>query len=213
MRWRRYRVRRSRVLGWRGTVFAILLVLVMTAVLFEVSIRPTVLAIGQAQLHTAAVQLINEMIGEEIVKGCDWHDLFSMKVENGRVIALQPNTITINLMTSRAQDAVSLAMERLGILDIRIPLGQALGSQLLANVGPTIRLRAVPMGWAEVDLIERFEDAGVNQVRHVIEMQSVVKLRMVMPLFRSEVSVRQTTPLATMVIVGEVPQTYVRIGR
>ena len=93
---------------------------------------------------------------------------------------------------------------------INIPIGQVLGSQLLASVGPNITITVIPVGTVQVKVIDKFEQAGINQTRHMVYLIATTQIRIVVPLVSKSVSVNTQVPIAEYVVVGEVPSTYIQ---
>ncbi|MGQ9512790.1 sporulation protein YunB [Thermodesulfitimonas sp.] len=90
-------------------------------------------------------------------------------------------------------------------------MGQVLGSQILANYGPRIKVRIVPVGAVKVEMLEKFEAAGINQTRHRFFLHLDTSVRIVIPLQKKDVRVNTEIPLVENVIVGTVPSTYVSV--
>ena len=104
-------------------------------------------------------------------------------------------------------------LEALESEQVYIPTGQILGSVLLANVGPRIRVSIVPLGTVRVNLISNFEDAGINQTLHQLFLEIEADIQVVIPLARTITSVSTSVPLIHTVIIGKVPQHYWQLYR
>ena len=155
-----------------------------------------------------ATTSINQAIREKVAKNIRYEDLISVKVDNrGRVVLMQPNTGEINRLASDATITVQQLMKNTKD-KIYLPLGQLLGSQLLAGRGPDIPIVIVPVGTVESRVYDVFEEAGINQTRHKIYLEVKTMVRIVVPLLRSIVEIRSEVPLTEAIIMGEVPQVY-----
>ncbi len=84
-------------------------------------------------------------------------------------------TITVQQLMKNTKDKIYL------------PLGQLLGSQLLAGRGPDVPIVIVPVGTVESRVYDVFEEAGINQTRHKIYLEVKTMVRVVVPLLRSHV--------------------------
>ena len=83
-----------------------------------------------------------------------------------------------------------------------------LGSQLLANYGPRIKVSIYPLGTVRTSVFDKFEAAGINQTRHQIYLDIETQVQVVVPLVSSEVTVSTQVPITDTVIVGPVPSFY-----
>ncbi|MDK2882360.1 MAG: hypothetical protein PWP58_696 [Bacillota bacterium] len=205
MSWRRRRGRKR-----LGAVLFIFIVL-FTGVFFlvERNIRPTLMALAEARAKILAVQAINEAVASEIVETVKYQDLIALhKDTRGRIVLMQPNTVEISRLASKVTSFVQARLETLKNEQVAIPLGQVLGSKLLANLGPRLRVGLIPIGTVNVNLLSEFREAGINQTLHQLFLEVSAQVQIVIPLVYSVVQVRTTVPLAQTVIVGEVPQQY-----
>lgn len=96
--------------------------------------------------------------------------------------------------------------------DIPVPLGTLLGMDLFAGFGPLVPAKIVPAGGIATDLQITFESAGINQVRHHIELVVELDMRVIAPLVSSDIYVRERFPLDTIILQGDVPQVYLNWG-
>lgn len=171
-------------------------------------LRPTIQAKAEARARVVATTAINQAIQEKVAKNIHYEDLIAIKVDNrGRVVLMQPNTGEINRIASDATIAVQQLMKNTRD-KIYIPLGQLLGSQILAGSGPDIPIVIVPVGTVESKVYDLFEQAGINQTRHKIYLEVKTTVRIIVPLLQSNVQIRAEVPLTEAIIMGEVPQVY-----
>ncbi|HHW13120.1 MAG TPA: sporulation protein YunB [Firmicutes bacterium] len=172
-------------------------------------LRPVIQAKAEAHARVLATTSINQAIREKVAKNIRYEDLISVKVDNrGRVVLMQPNTGEINRLASDATITVQELMKNTKDDKIYLPLGQLLGSQILAGRGPDIPVVIVPVGTVESRVYDVFEEAGINQTRHKIYLEVKTMVRVVVPLLDSLVEIRAEVPLTEAIIMGEVPQVY-----
>lgn len=212
---RRYRRRRYRSFDARRLLWVLpLLVLLFGLSWLDHAVRPALLTIGAVRCKVMLAQAINAAVSEEVVDNINYRDLVSVVTDSsGRVCYMQPDVIKINLMASRAQAVVLREIAKFKDERIRIPLGTVLGSTLFANAGPRLAVRISPLGSATVNIEEDFRDVGINQVKHSLYITVHAEVRVVVPLFGSPVEITTKSPVADVIIVGPVPDTYVRLGR
>lgn len=180
----------------------------------DAKLKPIVEKVAAQQVHLAVVRLINEAVYDQMGSGVAYQQLVNVTIDDtGRVTLMQPDTVKITrLVTSIARDLE----ERLGNLtrrDVNIPLGLLTGSLLLADKGPNLVVGLLPVGSVEVDVRDEFSAAGINQTRHSIMLDIVVKVGILLPMQTSFAEVCDTLPIVESVIVGPIPETYLSFGK
>lgn len=180
--------------------------------MIEGHLKPTLLAIAEARATAIATTTINNVVNEEISRGMNYQSLVSVKVDDrGRVVLMQPNTVEFNRLASHVTIKVQQGLEQISEEKIYIPFGQVLGSQILASYGPKISVTVIPIGTVQVKVIDTFEQAGINQTKHMIYIVANTQVRIVVPLVSKSVEVITRVPISEYVVMGEVPNTYVQI--
>lgn len=177
----------------------------------ETNLKPTLLAIAEAKATLIATEAINNVINDYVSRSIDPQTLVIVKVDSrGRVVLIQPNTMEFNKLAADTTIKVQEVLKQIGHEKISIPIGQVLGSQLLASMGPKITVTIIPIGTVQVKVVDNFEQAGINQTRHMVYLVTTTQIRIVVPLVSKSVMVNTQVPIAEYVVVGEVPSTYVQ---
>lgn len=170
------------------------------------------MAIAETRATRIATQAINNVINNRVSLTVDPKTLVNITLdEHGRVVLIQPNTMEFNRLAADTTMKVQNALEEIAEEKITIPIGQVLGSQMLASMGPKITVTIIPVGTVQVKVVDKFEQAGINQTRHMVYLAATTQIRIVVPLVSQSVSVNTQVPIAEYVVVGEVPNTYVQI--
>jgi sporulation protein YunB len=216
---------RKRMIGWKVPpykrrfvsslitvgIFGILVVMIFYIVDFR--IRPTLIQLAQVEARQIAAQTINEAIHADISPNIQYQNLIRITFNSaGKIILIQPNTGEINRIASEATLAVQRKLQKLPKTELRIPAGQVMGSRIMAGLGPQIPVKVLPVGFVESTINDRFEAAGINQVRHRIFVTVKATIKMVIPLISEEARVSTDIPLVEAIIVGEVPNVFVGNG-
>jgi sporulation protein YunB len=179
----------------------------------EHNLFPTILAIAEAKAVQLAVKTVNDAVRNRILsRTLRYEDLIAIhKDSEGRVVLMQANTVKITEMATDVAVTVEKTLAELEKDEFGIPLGQVLGSQILANYGPRIKVRIIPVGSVKVEILDNFESAGINQTRHRFFLRLDTQVKIVVPLQEKEVRVATDVPLVENVIVGTVPDTFVNV--
>jgi len=189
-------------------VFAALVILVGGFILFESDLRPTTKTIAGAEGRWVATDAVNRAIRDKIAN-VDYNQLIMVQKDNqGQIVLMQPNIVRINQLASDITLSIQSALQGLVNEQFSIPVGQVLGSQLLANYGPRVKVSIYPIGTVRTSVFDKFEAAGINQTRHRIYLDIETQVQVVVPLVSSDVTVSTQVPITDTVIVGPVPTFY-----
>ncbi len=192
-------------------IFCFAVVIIFYIVDFR--IRPTLINLSTVKAKQMAVQSINQAIRSDIAPNIQYQNLIKIIfTTDGKIAMIQPDTGEINRISAEAVLAVQKKMEKLAVENIRIPMGQILGSKIMAGFGPNLRVKVFPLGFVESSIIDKFESAGINQVRHRIFVTIKTTVKMVVPLVSEEIKVNTDIPLTEAVIVGDVPSVFMGNG-
>ncbi len=212
-----YRSRSKRPKGrktqWLLTLALPLALCMWLLIAAETNLAPIVMKIAEVRAESWAIQTISRVVMEEIIPGIDYNNLIQLEKDTrGRVAFMQPNTLEINRVMSRAVVAIQDELRQSEEFKVMVPLNQALGTELFMNVGPRVPATVTAVGTVEGSVSEEFAEAGINQTKHVIYLEIKAYMYIVVPFVRSTREVSTRLALAQAIIVGDVPGTYVRIG-
>ncbi len=177
------------------------------------TITDTVMEIAQVRVTQMATDAINSAVNERIAKeNAGYNDLVEIhKDSSGKIVLIQPDAVKLNKIAVDTTLAAQASLIKLQEESINIPLGLITGAYYLANHGPRISVSVAPQGTVEVELVDRFEQAGINQTKHYIGLNFKTEVRLVIPLKSGFAKISTQVPLAENIIVGDVPGTYVSL--
>lgn len=192
-------------------LLSVMIVVVLATVLLlaDLRLKGSVLEIAQSQAQLQTVEIVNQAVNDKIVAETDYRDIvYIHKDENGRIVMIQANTVILNQIMAKTIKEVVASLNELETQTISIPLGQVTGSVFLAAYGPKVSVRIIPAKQVTVEVENKFEQAGINQTRHLIYFKINTRIKIAVPLVNKNVEVSTTIPLADTIIVGAVPDTY-----
>jgi len=180
---------------------------------FELRVRPTLLAAADIKITGMAVEAINRTVQQEVSRNnIGYQDFITVQRDyNGRVALMQANTVRINKLAADITLDVQQRLRGLESETIFVPLGQIMGSRILAGLGPKLPIHIYPLGVVNVDVRDSFEQAGINQTYHKIYLDFKTKIRVVIPLQSGEVEVVTKVPVAESIVVGDVPDAVINL--
>lgn len=202
--------RGNAALAWLLLACCLLALLVLAA---DLRLRPQIREWSQARARYLASQIINEAISREMEENREeYRELVRFEKDQfGQILAVQTDIVTINHMKARIISRISEKLNETSVSVLRIPLGNALGSDFLYGRGPLISVRIIPLGAASADFISVFTNAGINQTRHQVIIQARVELSVLSPGSETLVTVSSQISVAETVLIGNVPESYAYI--
>lgn len=202
----------------RGKVLCCLgacLVLIGGGILMaEHNLTRVVLSLAQAQARAMAVQALNESAAELLTTGqVSYDSLMHVTVDSeGQVRLIQANTPEMNRLAAQVSLTAQGRLEAMREQTVRVPLGSALGLNLLAGSGPRIEVRVMPVGSVHAEFHTDFQTAGINQTRHRVSLTLTARVQLVIPTGAQTVEASTQVAMAESIIVGEVPETFTDVG-
>lgn len=210
------RPRRVKVLWRRRVRLGIVLPLLFLLFIFysmETRLAPLVLKFAEVRAQGIATKAITRVINEEVIPSISYESLVKIdKDSSGRVAVMQANMVEINRVLATAVSAIQDEIGQIREIKVQIPLNQVLGAELFLNIGPRITAYVTAVGTVQGTVTEDFQEAGINQTRHVVYIDIAFQMHIVVPFVRSTKEVHTRLPVAQAIIVGGVPGTYVKIG-
>ncbi|MFD1039649.1 sporulation protein YunB [Virgibacillus byunsanensis] len=93
-----------------------------------------------------------------------------------------------------------------------IPIGQATGNTVLANLGPKVPVHFEIVGSIESDVVHEVKEFGINAALVEIYIPVTVNVQIVIPFSTSTAKVSTKVFIDSRVIMGDVPEFYNRGG-
>ena len=185
---------------------------VKTFIFVESNLRPTIISLAETRAKVLATEAINNAINTHIAKESRYeHLIFIQKDYQGNIVMAEVNNMELARIQALTTMNIQTALKNLQEEKIKIPLGQALGSDILANFGPRVPVTLVPIGSVSAELKQTFESSGINIVSHQVGLDITACVQMVIPFFSSEIKVSTLTPIVSATYFGKVPETVINL--
>ncbi|MGL4798115.1 MAG: sporulation protein YunB [Cellulosilyticaceae bacterium] len=197
-------------------VFAMLIIIAIFSLIYiqlDREVMPTVMAMAKLQGTTAATKAINEAVSQSLKEiQATEQDMLSYDYnDQGELVSWNVNAILINTLCADMVDKANTALENLGEVAFKIPLGNLTGSHIFANLGPDIEVKVLPVGTVKIDYDNNIRATGINQVNHTVWLDIQATIQVVVPLFSDQIVVNRRVVLIDKMISGKVPPSYVNV--
>lgn len=188
-----------------GVAMALWCIVTLTA-----RLSPALSALAAARVEQTVTQMVAARVQEAL--SLNGGVVALERDEAGRATSLEADTAALNsvretLLRGLGEDLQALRREKIGV-----PLGSLTPWRSLYGLGPEIQVAVYAAPTVTAEFSSHFSQAGVNQTRHVIELEVAVTLQLLLPQGLETQEVKTTAPVAETVIVGTPPEEYLETG-
>ncbi|MGN7358792.1 sporulation protein YunB [Paenibacillus sp. SAF-054] len=200
---------KSRRKVWLIGTLVFLILLLQFFAYVENHMKPPIMHLAKIRMKQIGTDAINEAVASQVAQGENAEQLIDWKMDSsGKVSGFMLNYAEHMKITSDTFKVVQTTLQNKHMLSESIPLGQALGSPLLASFGPNVPIRIEPQGAVKVDLNTREKDAGINMVLVEVFIHVTVEVAVVVPFDMEPEVIDTEIPVSYLMVVGDVPMYY-----
>ncbi|HLR42767.1 MAG TPA: sporulation protein YunB, partial [Pseudogracilibacillus sp.] len=228
-------VRLTRMHIFMMTIVIFLLIIGLTLYAIDSKIRPALMDIAELKTVEFATRTINSAV--KSTEQITFDDLMDVQFDQqGNVATLGWNSEAVNRALRSATDRAEYFLygmnkgEQLDLNDpnmkpiefgdtvgdlaskdptvVEIPLGQATGNTILANLGPKIPVHFEIVGSLRSDVVHEVKEFGVNAALIEIYIPVDVSIQIVIPFSTTRADVSTRVFIDSRVIMGDVPEFY-----
>lgn len=200
--------------GRRRRIFFLLLGITLifalqSFIFIEKNVKPPLMKLAKVRIKQIATQSINSAITDRLSQGANYDKLIDWQRDNnGNVSSFVLNYAEHMRITADTVSTVQNQLLRLKSMPEHIPLGQAMGSAILASFGPDIPVKLVPVGSAQVTLNTRYENAGINMILVEVYIRIIAEVSVIIPFDSDPEVVETEIPVTYVLVVGGTPMYY-----
>lgn len=217
----RFFMRRGKTEGRRRTLNKIVLSLILISIGCIIvftglkhQIGPNIDAISKIKAKGIVSEIINETIKEEFSGRNYEENLFIVKKgEGGQIQTVQSNTSLINNMVSGFAVKLARRYEKMEPRQLSVSYGTLLGSKILSQTDLNFNIKILPLSVTGYDFETEFESQGINQTKYKVYITLDSSVRVLQPFAADTINIKSKVLIAEVVIVGEVPSSYVNVPK
>ncbi len=178
--------------------------------LFSEYLRPTIISVSQKTAENEVSRIIDEEIKRLMLEEFLTYDKITIisRDSSGNVTSVSANSVLINNFANELDISIGNRIDNTDTMKTEIYLSSLLGIDLLSGIGPKIPLRFQPISVTHADIAHKFEQSGINQTLHTIDLTICIDIEILLPLANSTITVVSVMPIAQTLIVGTVPKGY-----
>ena len=204
------RKQRRHKLGGIIILSAIMAMITAFLYIFSVSLRPALIRVSQAYAKNVVSQVIDDEVKKVMLEEFFSYDRIVVisRDKDGKVTSVSANSTLINRFTNDLGISIGDELDKISRVKRKIPLSSVFGPDLFSGLGPRITVRFVPISVTNADISHTFEEAGINQTIHTVNLTVTVDMEVLIPMAGSTLHINSGMPIAQTLIVGSVPGTY-----
>ncbi len=174
----------------------------------DTAISPTITNVAEAEIRRKTVETINKAILDEYNKNFNYDEVIKIEKDSyGNIIMLKADTMKMNKIACEIAIKAQNQLNESGSMEVKIPLSYLFKNNILASFGPSVVIKAEPIGSIYTEYLSQFENAGINQTRHKIYINVDTQMNIILPLSNDRIDVKSQIPIAETIIIGKVPST------
>jgi sporulation protein YunB len=179
---------------------------------FDRIVTPIVLTVADAEIRAKTMEIINSSILDECSKNFKYDEVIKVDKDNtGNIVLLKADTLILNKIAADISINSQKKLKEIGDMGIKMPFGYIFQNNILAGLGPDIKIKMRPIGNIETKYSSEFETAGINQTRHKIYVVVTTQIRVVIPMRSNVLEVKNEIPICETIIVGKTPNNAINL--
>ena len=193
----------------------LLLTLLLLFLLFNLALRPHVVALTEAEINHSLSSLCADIIGQGLASCGYRYDDFIHLVQSaeGKVQSLAADMVLLNTLRYRLAGDLLRSLHTTGEARLAVPLFNLSGILLFSGKGPDVSVRVKTAQSLYAGFETAFTSVGFNQTIHTVLFRIRMEVTYLMPGKSGKMTYTDTFAIAQTVIVGEVPSSLTQINR
>ncbi len=194
-------------------IFLFLLIFSLSTLAVDKAIRPSIESKAAINGKIEAQKIIYSTARRSFLElKEEASSLVKISYDNqNKITAVETNTALLGVLTNEISQNVALALSKIENEEFTLRLGSLIGSSFFAGRGPEIKFRIETGGFLETNIQSLFEEAGINQTRHIIRLDLKVNITVFIPGYPSTTVSDASLIISDTIIVGAVPENFVSI--
>lgn len=196
----------------RRKMKCIIFVLVTALIIVALTMRVGTLfnSLAQSKARFEATYAINKVIGETTASAGNSYSNIIIKEYDGegKITAVSTDSALINRMQSEISSRLIERFRENNQYYITLSIANILGMRTITGFGPKVPIKISPSPNISVKFDDSFISAGINQTKFAVSITVEAEMMVSAIPFRTSVGVDRTIPVAQVVLVGSVPDTY-----
>ena len=192
-------------------VFLVIVCIALVLALFYLNlvVNPIIISTSTAKIRSLSQRAVETVVWEVMSDSVLYDTLITIvRDDNGKILAINSNTATINMLALELTQKAQLALSDTGAKGVDIPIGTFSGMPIFTGRGPSINIKMLPIGTIYCKFNSSFTSAGINQTNHRIYLTVHSSVSMILPTANQVIDTETQIMITESIIVGDIPDTY-----
>lgn len=192
--------------------FFVGIVLVAMSISAGHHLKELTLQFAVSETNDIVFGIINDTINSNMREGAfDYGSVINLeKDNNGNITAITTNMSHVNELSSKIIREIIDSSDTM-LHTVNIPVGTLTNSSLLLGRGPRLPVMAEILTSSSANFRNEFVSGGINQTKHQIVLELQVDIDILIPYDTFHNTVKMEMIVAETIIVGQVPDTYLKL--
>ncbi len=164
---------------------------------------------GISKIQASLTVFANETVLEVIESDNTYNDIIiSEKNEKGEIISVRTDILKANRLKSEIMIKLQGKLDMFENVTVFLPFGTVFGKSVFSGYGFNVPIKILGINNLSVDLVNDFTSAGINQTRHLVQLNIKINASVLALLDRQSVDIVTQIPVSDTIIVGDTPEFY-----
>lgn len=172
------------------------------------NVNPMIITISNEKIRAVTTEAVSSAV-TEVMKDCaDEEFLKVVRDDQNKIRDVELDSVMISELAQKITIAAQRKINEIGQDGIKIPIGSLSGVTLFTGLGPDINIKIYLVGSTKTQIYSVFTDSGINQTLHRLYFNISGSVAVAVPGLPSTVNTSTQVLMSEMIIVGDVPPTY-----
>ena len=209
-------MRKWKFINIKTTIIILVLIFFIASIvsikIYNNKIYPYVIEEAKVKANLEVTNLINEESQKIFREQYNYEEIVSIN-KNDKVNIIKTNTRALNDIISHLTIICNEKLKNIDDIKVKVPITWFGITSFFYDKGPSIDVSLSSMGSVSASYDSKFESSGINQTRHKIYLNVIVKVKIKVPFNREVVDISCEIPVAETIIVGEIPSTAIDFSK
>lgn len=175
------------------------------------TLLPGLVEVSESRVRSLINNALNDAVNNAFENSARYEHLIRIDRDaGGNVTLVEADIAKMNMISAQISADIQKKLQNMAVEKIAIPAGALLGNTVLSGSGPELHADVVFAGHVESDFKSEFKAEGLNQTRHSIYLEVKTTVGIAAPLVNRKTEIVTNIPIADTIIVGKVPEIYMR---
>ena len=183
-------------------------IIAAVCIFIKSNVNPMIVTISNERIRVLTTDAVSSSVLDVMSENSSVEYLKVTRDDKQNIKSVDMNTAAINDLAQKITLSAQKRINEIGNDGIKIPVGSLSGVTLFTGLGPDINIKIYLVGSTQTQIISMFTSAGINQTLHRLYINIAGSVAVAVPGLPSTIKTSTQVLMSEMIIVGEVPPTY-----